>query len=132
MPSKKAPKKPGFAMFKSDDPTIKQDSSPIVGNDASYNPCDDELLDDNTENKKFTNIIQCIINLCDSPSDSLMVEYITNNTWSILMDVTTIMVDKVDNFCIDKMDRLFEAKLMILHLCKLQCFLLFHNSKRCD
>jgi hypothetical protein len=80
MPSKKAPKKPGFAMFKSDDPTIKGDSPPIVDNDPGFDPRDSMLLDDNTKKKKFTDIIQCIIDLCDFPSDSLMVEYIINKS----------------------------------------------------
>jgi hypothetical protein len=34
MPSKKAPKKPGFAMFGSNDPTIEGDSPPIVEDDS--------------------------------------------------------------------------------------------------
>jgi hypothetical protein len=104
MPSKKAPMKPGFAMFESDDPTIKGDSTPIVDYDPGLDPRDYDLSDDNTKKKKFTNIIQCIIDLCDFPSDSLMVDYITNEAWSTLTDVTTIMVDEVDNFRSNKKD----------------------------
>jgi hypothetical protein len=91
MPSKKAPKRPGFAMFKSVNPLIKGDSPPIFEDDLGYNPHDDELSNDNKK-KKFTNIIKCIIYLCDFPSDSPMVEYITNEAWSTLKDVTMIMV----------------------------------------
>jgi hypothetical protein len=122
MPSKKAPKKPGFAMFKSDDPTIKGDFPPIVDYDPDFDPRDYELSDDNTKKKKFTD-------MCHFPSDSLMVGYITNEAWSMLRDVTTIMVDEVDNFRINKKDRLFEARPMKLHLCKLQCFILFYDGK---
>jgi hypothetical protein len=60
-----------------------------------------------------------------------MVEYITNKAWLTLTDVTTMMLDKVANFCINKKDRLFEAKPMKLHLCKLWCFLLFYKIKSC-
>jgi hypothetical protein len=52
MPSKKAPKKTGFAMIRSDDPNIEGDSPPIVDNDPCYDPRNDELLDDNTKKKK--------------------------------------------------------------------------------
>jgi hypothetical protein len=93
MLSKNAPKKPGFAMFESDDPTIEGDSPPIVDDDPGFDPRDYDLSDDDTKTKKFTNIIQCIIDLCDFPIDSLMVEYITKEAWSTLTDVTTIMVD---------------------------------------
>jgi hypothetical protein len=82
----------------------QRDSCPIVDNDPGFDPPYYELLDDNTKKKKFTDIIQFIIDLCDSPSDSLMVEYITNEAWSILTDVTTIMVDEVDDICINKKD----------------------------
>jgi hypothetical protein len=68
MPSKKGPKKPGFAMSKSDNPYIEGDSPPTVDNDSGYNTHDDELWDDDTKKKKFTDIIQCIIDLCDFPS----------------------------------------------------------------
>jgi hypothetical protein len=60
------------------------------------------------------------------------VEYITKEAWSTLTDVTTIMVDKVDSFRINKKDGSFDAKPMKLHLRKLQCFLLFYNSKSRD
>jgi hypothetical protein len=73
-----APKKSGFAMFGSDDPSIEEDSPPIVDDDPGYYLCNDELFNDNTKNKKFTDIIQFIIDLCDFPCDSLMVVYITN------------------------------------------------------
>jgi hypothetical protein len=129
MPSKKAPKNPGFAMFESDNPTIEGYSPPIVEDDPGYNPRDYVLLDKDTKKKKFTNIIQCIIDLCDFPSDLLMVEYITNKACFKLTGVTTIMVDEFDNLCINKKDRSFEAKPMKLHLCKLQCFLLLFDSK---
>jgi hypothetical protein len=131
MPSKREPKKPGFSIFGSNDPT-KGDSPPIVDNNPDFDPLDDELFDDNTKKKKFTNITQCIIDLCDFPSDSLVVEYITNKAWSTLNDVTKIMIDKDDNVCINKRDGLFEAKPMKLHLCKLQCCLIFYNSKSCN
>jgi hypothetical protein len=101
------PKKPGFAMFESNKPTIKGDSPPIVDNDQGFDFRDYELSDDDTNKTKFTNIIQCIIDLCDFPSDSLMLEYITNEAWSMLTNVTTIMVDKVDKFHIHKKDGLF-------------------------
>jgi hypothetical protein len=58
-----------------------------------------------------------------------MVEYITNKAWLTLTDVTMIMVDEVDNSRINKKDGSFEAKPMKLHLRKLQCFLLFYDSK---
>jgi hypothetical protein len=41
-------------------------------------------------------------------------------------------VDKVDNFRINKKDCSLKAKPMKLHLCKLQFFLLFYDSKSCD
>jgi hypothetical protein len=72
MPNKKAPKKPGIGMFKSDNTTIEGDSTPIVDNDPGFDPRDDALLNDNTKKKNFTNITQCIIDLCDFPSDALM------------------------------------------------------------
>jgi hypothetical protein len=88
MPSMKAPK----------NPTIKGDSPPVVDDDPGFDPRDYDLLDDDTKKKKFTDIIQCILDVCDFPSDSLVVEYITNEAWSMLTDVTTSMVHKVDNF----------------------------------
>jgi hypothetical protein len=112
--------------------TIEGDSPPIVDNDPGFDPRDYELLDDNTKKKKFTDIMQCIIDMGDFPSDSLMVEYITNEAWLTLTNVTTIMVDKVDNFRINKKDRSFKSKPMKLHLHKLQCILLFYDSKSCD
>jgi hypothetical protein len=120
MPSKKAPKKLNFAMFKSDNPTIKGDSPPIVDDDPGFDPCDYDLLYEDTKKKNFTNIIQCIIDLCVFQSDLLMVEYITNKAWLALADVTTVMVDKVDNFRINQKDESFDAKPMKLHLRKLQ------------
>jgi hypothetical protein len=120
MTSKKAPKKPGFAIFKSNNPTMKGDSPPIVVYYPGYNLPDDELSDDNTKKKKFANIIQCIIYLCNFPSDLLMVEYISNKAWSTLRDLTTIMVDEYGSVCINKKDRSFKAKPMNLHLRKLQ------------
>jgi hypothetical protein len=69
MPSKEAPKKPVFAMFESDNPTIEGDSPPIVDDDPGFDPREYEILDDDTKKKKFTNIIQCITDLCDFPSD---------------------------------------------------------------
>jgi hypothetical protein len=86
MPSKKAPKKPGFAMFESDDPTITGDCPPIVDNDPGFDLRDYDLSDDNSKKKKFADIIQCIIDLCDFPSGLLMVQYITNEAWSTLTD----------------------------------------------
>jgi hypothetical protein len=47
-----------------------------------------------------------------------MVEYITNGTRLKLMDVTTIIGDKFENFYIKKKDGSFEAKPMKLQLCK--------------
>jgi hypothetical protein len=129
MPSKKAPKKPGFVMFESNNPTVKGDIPPTVNDDPGFASRDYDLSDDGTKKKKFTDIIQCIIDLCDFPSDSLVVEYITNKAWSTLTEVATIMVNEVDNFCINKKDGLFDAKPMKLHLYKLQCFLLFYGSK---
>jgi hypothetical protein len=111
MPSKKAPKKPGFAMFKRNDSTIKGYNPPNVDDDPGIDPCDYELSDDNKKKKKFTNIIQCIIDLCDFPNDLLMVEYITNKGWPTLTDVITIMVDESDNFHNNTKDILFDAKL---------------------
>jgi hypothetical protein len=119
MPSKKTPKKSDVAILKSNNPNIKGDSPPIDDNDLDFDPRNDELSNDNTKKKKFTDIIQCIIDLCDFPSDLLMVEYITNKAWSMMTDVTAIMVDKVDNFHINKKDKWFDAKPMKLHLCKL-------------
>jgi hypothetical protein len=109
MPSKKSPKKPGFTMLESDDPTIQGDSPPIVDDDLGFDPRDYDLSDDNAKKKKFTDIIQCIIDLCDLSNDSLKVGYITNEAWSTLTDVTTIMVDKVDSFRINKKDGSFDA-----------------------
>jgi hypothetical protein len=129
MLGKKEPKNPGFAMFESDNLTIKGDSPTNVDNDPGYNPRDDELSDDNTRKKLFTNIIHCIIDLCGLPSVSLIVECNTNKAWLTLTNVTTITVDKVEKFCINNKDRLFEAKSMKLHLHKLQCFLISYNSK---
>jgi hypothetical protein len=60
MSSKKAPKRPGFAMFKSNNPSIKGDSPSIVDNDPGYDNCDYELLDNNTKKKKFTNIFRLV------------------------------------------------------------------------
>jgi hypothetical protein len=57
-----------------------------------------------------------------------MVEYNTSKALLTLTDVNTIMVDKVDNFCINKNDGLFEAIPMKLHLCTLICLLLYCNS----
>jgi hypothetical protein len=51
MPSKKAPKKPGFAMSESDDPTIKGYSSSIVDDDPGSDPRDYKLSDDNAKMK---------------------------------------------------------------------------------
>jgi hypothetical protein len=48
MPSKKAPKKPGFAMFGSHNPSIKEEVHPIVEDDPVYYPRADELFYDNT------------------------------------------------------------------------------------
>jgi hypothetical protein len=74
MPTTKASKKPGSAIFKCDNPTYKGDSPPIVDNDPGFDPRDYKLSDDNTKKEKFTNIIQCIIDLCDFQSDLLMVD----------------------------------------------------------
>jgi hypothetical protein len=46
MPSKKAPKNLGFAMFGNNDPSIKGDSPPTVDNDPVFDPCDDALSDE--------------------------------------------------------------------------------------
>jgi hypothetical protein len=45
-------------MFGSNSPSIKGDSSPIVDDDPSFDPCDDELIDEKTKKKKFTDINQ--------------------------------------------------------------------------
>jgi hypothetical protein len=55
--SKKAPKKAGFAVLGSNNPSIKGDSPPIVDNNPGFDTCGDELSNDNTKEKTFTNCI---------------------------------------------------------------------------
>jgi hypothetical protein len=68
----------------------------------------DELSNYNPKKKKFPNIIQYINGFCDMPSDSLIVECITNQVWLTLTDVPTNMMDAVETLYNNK-DGLFET-----------------------
>jgi Fe-S-cluster formation regulator IscX/YfhJ len=98
-------------------------TSSIDDRNPGFEPLYDEIS--NPKKKKFTNIIQFIIDLCDFPIDPLKVEYITSKACSTLMDVIMIMVDNVDIFHISKKSGAFKLKPMKLHLCNLQYLIVY-------
>jgi hypothetical protein len=139
MPSKKAATKPGFTTLSAssdDNPRTKEDDPRINDNDfhlEDNNPRGSGDPIDNEQPKSpkmgFTNIIQHVVDLCKFSSKSIMVEYIASKEWAKLHHITTIHLDKVNDFHSVKKDGSFLAKPLKHHLCTFPCFLLYYKRK---
>ena len=74
-------------------------------------------------------IIEHILYLCGFADDSTMVEFIQNEGWTELLDVTTISLDKVNDFKTVNRDGSYKAEPLTHHVRKFCGFLLYYLRK---
>ena len=74
-------------------------------------------------------ILEHIIELCNFPDDSTMVEYIQQQGWTTLTDVTMVSLEEVNDFKTVKEDGSYKAKPLTIHLRRFKGFLLYYNRK---
>jgi hypothetical protein len=139
MPSKKAARIPAFTTLsassddnprtKEDDPCIDYNYFDLEDNNpqGSGDPIDNEQP--KSPKMGYTNVIQHVVDLCKFYSKSIVVEYIASQEWAKLHHITTIQLDKVNEFHIVKKDRKFLAKPLKHQLRTFQCSLLYYTRK---
>jgi hypothetical protein len=119
MPSKRAAKKLGFSTLNASsdvDPHTKEDDPRIDDDDFDLEDNNPWGSGDPTDNKQpkstkmgYTNVIQHVVDLCEFSSESIMVKYIASQEWARLHHITTLQLDKVNNFHIVKKDGTIET-----------------------